>query len=76
MKNNLIVGFLGLGITLANFLGLASGVKAAVIMAMGIAVGFISFREVVRRKVAKAVSEKNTQPEKPPASGDNKNLIQ
>lgn len=60
---------------MANFLGFVPEIKTGIILAMSVAVGFISFREVVRRKIAKSVSEENARAENQPVSS-NKNLIQ
>lgn len=77
MKNNWITGFLGLGVILVNFLGLTSGIKAAVMMAIGAAICFISFREVIRRKITDAISEEISQPKNLSAAADeSQKLIQ
>ena len=70
MKNFWIMGFLGLGVIALNFLGFTSGVKAAVLMAIGAAICFISFREIIRRKIVKAVSEESSQPKSLSAAVD------
>ena len=50
MKKNWVLGFLGVAIILFNYLGFSYSIKTAVMIALGLAVSFISFRGIIKDK--------------------------
>jgi len=50
MKKNWILGFLGIAVILFNYLGFSYPVKTAIMIALGLAVSFISFRGIIKDK--------------------------
>ena len=44
------MGFLGIAVMLFNFLGFSYSIKSATMIALGLAVSFISFRGIVKDK--------------------------
>jgi len=50
MKKNLVLGFLGIAVILFNYLGFSYSVKTAIMIALGLAVSFISFRGIIKDK--------------------------
>ena len=50
MKKNLVLGFLGIAVILFNYLGFPYSVKTAIMIALGLAVSFISFRGIIKDK--------------------------
>ena len=50
MKKNLVLGFLGIAFILFNYLGFSYSVKTAIMIALGLAVSFISFRGIIKDK--------------------------
>ena len=50
MKKNLVLGFLGVAVILFNYLGFSYSIKTAVMIALGLAVSFISFRGIIKDK--------------------------
>lgn len=62
MKKNWVLGFLGLAVILFNYLGFSYSVKSAIMIVLGLAVSFISFRAITKDKFLarmKEVEEKN-----------------
>ena len=62
MKKNWVLGFLGIAAMLFNFLGFSYSIKSATMIALGLAVSFISFRGIVKDKFLarmKKFEEKN-----------------
>jgi len=50
MKKNWILGFLGMAVIFFNYLGFSYPVKTAIMIALGLAVSFISFRGIIKDK--------------------------
>ena len=50
MKKNWVLGFLGVAIILFNYLGFSYSIKTAIMIALGLAVSFISFRSIIKDK--------------------------
>ena len=50
MKKNWVLGFLGIAVILFNYLGFSYSIKSAIMIALGLAVSFISFRGIVKDK--------------------------
>jgi len=50
MKKNWVLGFLGVAIILFNYLGFSYSIKTAIMIALGLAVSFISFRIIIKDK--------------------------
>ena len=50
MKKNWVLGFLGIAVIFFNYLGFSYSIKTAVMIALGLAVSFISFRGVIKDK--------------------------
>lgn len=50
MKKSWVLGFLGMAVILFNYLGFSYSVKSAIMIALGLAVSFISFRGIVKDK--------------------------
>ena len=50
MKKNWTLGFLGIAVILFNYLGFSYSVKTAIMIALGLAVSFISFRGIIKDK--------------------------
>jgi len=50
MKKNWVLGFLGIAVILFNYLGFSYSIKTAIIIALGLAVSFISFRGIIKDK--------------------------
>ena len=50
MKKNLVLGFLGIAVILFNYLGFSYSIKTAIMIALGLAVSFISFRSIIKDK--------------------------
>ena len=50
MKKNWVLGFLGIAIILFNYLGFSYSIKSAIMITLGLAVSFISFRGIVKDK--------------------------
>ena len=50
MKKNLVLGFLGIAVILFNYLGFSYSIKTAIMIALGLAVSFISFRGIIKDK--------------------------
>ena len=50
MKKNWVLGFLGVAVILFNYLGFSYSIKTAVMIALGLAVSFISFRGIIKDK--------------------------
>lgn len=62
MKKNWVLGFLGIAVVAFNYLGFSYSIKSAIMIALGLAVSFISFRGIVKDKFlagAKKIEEKN-----------------
>lgn len=62
MKKNWVLGFLGLAVILFNYLGFSYSIKSAIMIVLGLAVSFISFRGIIKDKFLarmKEVEEKN-----------------
>ena len=62
MKKNWVLGFLGITVIVFNYLGFSYSIKSAIMIALGLAVSFISFRGIVKDKFlsgANKVEEKN-----------------
>lgn len=62
MKKNWVLGFLGIAVIVFNYLGFSYSIKSAIMIALGLAVSFISFRGIVKDKFlagANKVEEKN-----------------
>ena len=51
MKKNWVLGFLGIAVILFNYLGFSYSVKTAIMIALGLAVSFISFRGIIKDKL-------------------------
>jgi len=50
MKKNWVLGFLGVAVILFNYLGFSYSIKTAIMIALGLAVSFISFRSIIKDK--------------------------
>ena len=50
MKKNWVLGFLGIAVIFFNYLGFSYSIKTAVMITLGLAVSFISFRGVIKDK--------------------------
>lgn len=50
MKKNWVLGFLGIAVILFNYLGFSYSIKSAIIIFLGLAVSFISFRAIIKDK--------------------------
>ena len=50
MKKNWVLVFLGIAVVLFNYLGFSYSVKTAIMIALGLAVSFISFRGIIKDK--------------------------
>ena len=50
MKKNWVLGFLGISVILFNYLGFSYSIKTAIMIALGLAVSFISFRGIIKDK--------------------------
>ena len=50
MKKNWVLGFLGVAVILFNYLGFSYSIKTAIMIALGLAVSFISFRGIIKDK--------------------------
>lgn len=50
MKKNWVLGFLGLAVILFNYLGFSYSIKSAIMIVLGLAVSFISFRGIIKDK--------------------------
>ena len=50
MKKNWVLVFLGIAVVLFNYLGFSYPVKTAIMIALGLAVSFISFRGIIKDK--------------------------
>ena len=50
MKKNWVLGFLGIAVILFNYLGFSYSIKTAIMIALGLAVSFISFRGIIKDK--------------------------
>lgn len=50
MKKNLVLGFLGIAVILSNYLGFPHSIKSVIVITLGLAVSFLSFREMVKDK--------------------------
>lgn len=61
MKNTRLIGILGLCVVFFNYLGFTASVKKVVIIALGLIISFIAFREVVRNKVVVAINKPNNE---------------
>lgn len=62
MKKNWVLGFLGLAVILFNYLGFSYSIKSAIMIVLGLAVSFISFRGIIKDKFmarTKKSEEKN-----------------
>ena len=62
MKKNWVLGFLGVAVILFNYLGFSYSIKTAIMIALGLAVSFISFRGIIKDKLLakmKKSEEKN-----------------
>lgn len=62
MKKNWVLGFLGIAVIAFNYLGFSYSIKSAIMIVLGLAVSFISFRGIVKDKFlagAKKIEEKN-----------------
>lgn len=51
MKKNWVLGFLGIAVILFNYFGLSYSIKSAIMIALGLAVSFISFRGIIKDKL-------------------------
>ena len=51
MKKNWVLGFLGIAVILFNYLGFSYSVKTAIMIALGLAISFISFRRIIKDKL-------------------------
>jgi len=51
MKKNWVLGFLGVAVILFNYLGFSYSIKTAIMIALGLAVSFISFRGIIKDKL-------------------------
>jgi len=62
MKKNWVLVFLGIAVVLFNYLGFSYSIKTAIMIALGLAVSFISFRGIIKDKLSakmKKGEEKN-----------------
>ena len=50
MKKNWVLGFLGIAVIFFNYLGFSYSIKTAIMIALGLAVSFISFRIIIKDK--------------------------
>ena len=50
MKKNWVLGFLGIAVIFFNYLGFSYSIKTAIMIALGLAVSFISFRSIIKDK--------------------------
>ena len=50
MKKNIVLVFLGIAVVLSNYLGFHHPIKSVIIITLGLAVSFISFRGIVKDK--------------------------
>ena len=50
MKKNWVLGSLGVAVILFNYLGFSYSIKTAIMIALGLAVSFISFRGIIKDK--------------------------
>lgn len=50
MKKNIVLVFLGIAVVLSNYLGFPHPIKSVIIITLGLAVSFISFRGIVKDK--------------------------
>ena len=50
MKKNWTLVFLGIAVILFNYLGFSYSIKTAIMIALGLAVSFISFRGIIKDK--------------------------
>ena len=50
MKKNWVLGFLGIAVILFNYLNFSYSIKTAIMIALGLAVSFISFRGIIKDK--------------------------
>ena len=51
MKKSWILGFLGIAVILFNYLGFSYSVKTAIMIVLGLAISFISFRGIIKDKL-------------------------
>ena len=57
MKKNWVLGFLGVAVILFNYLGFSYSIKTAIMIALGLAVSFISFRSIIKDKLLARVKK-------------------
>lgn len=69
MKNTWLIGILGLCVVFFNYLGFTASVKGVVMIALGLIISFIAFREVIRNKVVVAINKPNNETQKIKADG-------
>ena len=50
MKKNWVLVFLGIAVVLFNYLGFSYSIKTAIMIALGLAVSFISFHGIIKGK--------------------------
>ena len=50
MKKNWVLGFLGVAVIFFNSLGFSYSVKTAIMIVLGLAISFISFRGIIKDK--------------------------
>ena len=50
MKKNLVLGFLGIAVILSNYLGFPHSTRSVIMITLGLAVSFISFRGIIKDK--------------------------
>ena len=51
MKKSWILGFLGIAVILFNYLDFSYSVKTAIMIVLGLAISFISFRGIIKDKL-------------------------
>ena len=61
MKKNWVMGFLGIAVILFSYVGLPYVFKSAVIITLGFVISFISFRGIVKDKIALRVKKNDDQ---------------
>lgn len=69
MKNYWIIGILGLVVVFLNFLGLPSLAKAGIFIVCGLLASFISFREIIRKKLEEKFNSNDAGPDEAAVPG-------
>lgn len=64
VKNFWILGFLGLGVVLFNYLGFAASVKSVIMIVFGLAIAFFSFKQAIYHKATAALDRSSGEIDK------------